>query len=73
MSELLLEKNNARLGLEQVWIIDEKLKAKKSGSNRVINIYSIDSLTLVYMGYFDYLVYIGGGGVLTLAFDFRQS
>ena len=34
-------------------------------------------LTLVYMVYFDYLVYRGGGAKkppgLTLAFDFRQS
>ena len=35
-------------------------------------------LTPVYMVYFDYLVYMGGGGAkkppgLTLAFDFRQS
>ena len=33
-------------------------------------------LTLVYMGYFDYLVYMGDGGQksppgLTVAFDFR--
>ena len=34
-------------------------------------------LTLNYMGYFDYLVYMKGGAKkppgLTLAFDFRQS
>ena len=34
------------------------------------------SLTLIYMGYFDYLFYMGGGAKkpppgLTLAFDFR--
>ena len=39
-----LRKNNVCFGLEQVWTIDGKLKAKKSGSDRVINIDSIDSL-----------------------------
>ena len=39
-----LRKNNVRFGLEQVWTIDGKLKAKKSGSDMVINIDSVDSL-----------------------------
>ena len=42
-----LRKNNVRFGLEQVWIIDGKLKPKKSGYDRVINIDSVDSLKQV--------------------------
>ena len=44
-----------------------------------VRLYFGTYLTLIYMGYFDYLFYAGGGGRkkpplgLTLVFDFRYS